>query len=399
MKKQNLLASTIMMAVTGASTTAFAVPSITDYQEATSSYDDAYISGNFNASDGNQGQSSYNLDLDLDYEKVLSSPDRNTKLDFNGSGSLSKGSTLGAESTNTYQALGSATVDNYFTPGSKAGFWYGKGELGALKGAESIYSKATVGLGYGRVVNVTPMARSIRIIEELRENGFLKADPSNAVYNAVAKIIDKEDEYRSKHGSADYQQYWVQDIHSAIQSSGAVKGNLNARAILSAYDVLTNETISTRKNGWLVRAGVGAVLSDYDGQDGKPALELGAEYHRPISNQIQFSNEAIATATLKDSDDGFNFNNAMSLTQEVSDKIDWVNKWNLAHSESDNAKRQTTNTLSSAFLYKISNQLDFGVEARLTDDNDRTDFDGTSNTVNNDDIDKSLNIGIKYRLK
>lgn len=100
------------------------------------------------------------------------------------------------------------------------------------------------------------MACSIRIIEELMENGFLKSDPSNAVYQQVAQIIEKEGEYRSKHGAADYEQYWVQDIQAAIESSRLVNGKLNARAILKSYDVLTQERISTRKNGWLVRAGV-----------------------------------------------------------------------------------------------------------------------------------------------
>ncbi len=392
MKKQSILTATSFLLVTGTST-ALAVPAITDYQQATSAYEDAYISGNFNANSGNQDQSSYNLDLDLDYEKVFSSPNRNTKIDFYGTGSASKGSNSGDESTNTYQALGSATVDNYFQPGSKGAFWYGKGEVGVKKGQESPFTKLTAGLGYGRVVNVTPMARSIRIIEELNKNGFLKSDPSNAVYRQVAQIIEKEAEYRSKHGAANYEQYWVQDIQSAIEASGAVKGNLNARAILKSYDVLTNESISTRKNGWLVRAGVGAVITDFDGEDGKPALEVGAEYHKPINNQTQFSNEAIATATLKDGDDGFNFNNSMSLTHEVSDKIDWINKWNLAHNESDTANDITTNTLSSAFFYSLTNQLDFGIEGRLTDVNDRIDNNG------NDELDKSLNIGVKYRLK
>ena len=393
MKKHNVLTAAILVAVTTASTTAFAVPAITDYTEATSAYEDAFVSGNFNASSGNQEQSSYDLDLSLDYEKVFSSPNRNTKLDFNGTGSASKGSSNGDESTNTYQALGSATVDNYFRPGSNAGFWYGKGEVAVKKGQDSPFTKATVGVGYGRVVNVTPMARSIRIIEELRENGFLKADPSNAVYQKVANIIDREAEYRSKHGAADYEQYWVQDIQSAIESSRLVNGKLNARAILKSYDVLTQERISTRKNGWLVRAGVGAVITDFDGEDGKPALEIGAEYHRPLSNSTQFSNEAIATATLKDGDDGFNFNNAMSLTNEISDKIDWENRWNLAHSESDKSNSITTNTLSSAFYYSLTNQLDLGVEARLTDTDDRIANNG------NDELDKSLNIGVKYRLK
>jgi len=393
MKKQNVLTAAILMAVTGASTTAFAAPAITDYEQATSSYEDAFVTGNFNANSGNQEQSSYDLDLSLDYEKVFSSPNRNTKIDFLGSGSASKGSASGAESTNTYQALGSATVDNYFRPGSKAGFWFGKGEIGLKKGQESAFTKATAGVGYGRVVNVTPMARSIRVIEELRENGFLKGDPSKAVYLKVADIIDRENEYRSKHGAANYEQYWVQDIQAAIESSRMVNGRLDARAILKSYDVLTQERISTRKYGWLVRAGVGVVITDFDGEDGKPALELGAEYHRPISNQTQFSNEAIATATLKDSDSGFNFNNAMSLTHEISDTIDWENKWTLAHSESDNANSITSNTLSSAFFYSLTNELDLGVEARLTDLDDRIANNG------NDDLDKSLNIGIRYRLK
>ncbi len=395
MKKQNVLTAAVMMAFTGAATTVSAEPAITDYKEATSAYEDAYLSGTFNLDSGNQDQTSYDLDLTADYEKVFSSPNRNTKLDFLGTGSVSKGSTSGDERTSDYQALGSATVDSYFRPGSKAGFWYGKGEVGVKKGQEDPFTKATVGVGYGRVVNVTPMARSIRVIQALRERGNLTGDPSNATYQAVATIISLENEYRSKHGFADYEQYWVEDIENALVASGMVKGGskLSARGVLKSYDVLTNERISTRKHGWLVRAGVGAVLSDYDGTDGKPALEVGAEYHRPISNQTQFSNEAIATATLKDGDDGYNFNNAMSLTHEVSDRVDWENKWILDHSTSDKANDITTNSLSSAFLYNLTNKLDFVVEAKLTDTDDNIANNG------NDELDKSLTMGVKYRLK
>lgn len=393
MKKQNILTTAILITITAASTTAFAVPAITDYEQATSSYDDAFITGNFNANDGNQEQASFNLDLGLDYEKVFSSPKRETSIDFAGSGSVSRGSARGEDSTNTFQALGSVTVDNYFKPNSKGAFWFGKGVVGLTRGQESPFTSATAGLGYGRVVNVTPMARSIRVIEALREDGFLKGDPSNAVYRDVANIIDRENEYRSKHGAADYEQYWVQDIQTAIESSGTVDGKLDGRAILKSYDVLTNERISTRKYGWLVRAGVGVVITDFDGEEGKPALELGAEYHRPFSNQTQFSNEAIATATLKDGDSGFNFNNSMTLTHEISDLIDWENSWTLAHNESDNANDITTNTISSAFFYSLTNELDLGIEARFTNVEDRIDNNG------NDEIDQSLNIGVRYRLK
>ena len=372
-----------------------AEPDITDYEKATSAYEDAYFPGNLNLDSDNQEQTSYDLDLSIDYEKVFSSKNRNTKLDFLGTGSLTRGSDNGDDRESTYQALGSATVDNYFNADKSQAFWYGKGEVGVKKGQEDPFTKAIVGVGYGRVINVTPMARSIRIVQELRENGFIISDPSNATYQKIAQIIEREPEYRSKYGYEDYEQYWVQDIETVLKDSGMKNGasGLNARVILKSYDVLVNERISTRKSGWLIRTGVGAVLSDYDGEDGKPALEIGAKYHRPLSNRTQFSNESIATATLKDGDDSFNFNNAMSLTHELTDKIDWENKWILDHSESDTGPELTTNTVGSTFLYSLTNKLDFSVEARLTDTDDRIADNG------NDELDKSLTMGIRYRLK
>jgi len=387
MKKLKLLSAAI--AVSFITTPVFAEPSLFDYKQATSSYEDAYITGNFNVGSGNQGQSNYDLDLSLDYEKVFSSPSRNTKLDFIGAGSRSRGSNKGDKTNSTYQLLGSATVDNYFRANSNGSFWYGKGEVGAKKGQVKPFTKATVGVGYGRVVNVTPMARAIRVVQALRKNGTLRADPANSTYQSIANTIAKEAEYRSKHGIRDYEQHWIADIEKALKNSGA----LGAKGTIKAYDVLTNERISTRKHGWLVRAGIGAVLSDYDGETGKPAIEVGAEYHLPLNNQTQFSNEAIFTTTLKDNSNSYIVNNNMSLTHELTDVIDWENKWALNYSKSDNAKSTTTNTLTSAFNYELNNKLDFNVTATLSKVNDNIANNG------NDDVDKRLTMGIKYRLK
>ncbi len=68
-----------------------------------------------------------------------------------------------------------------------------------------------------------------------------------------------------------------------------------------------------------------------------------------------------------------------------------------SHSESDNSNTITSNSLSSAFFYSLTNELDLGVEVRLTDLNDR--IADSVNNANNDDIDKSLNIGVRYLLK
>jgi len=378
-QKKILTLAVVMSAVT--SLPVQAVPSLLDYNEATSSYDDAYVTGHFNAANGNQERANYDLDLTIDYEKVMSSPSLNIKYDASGAGTSSRSATKGEERKTNYQAAASVTMDKYFRSGSKGAFWYGKGEVGAKKGQKKSFAKATAGLGYGRVVNVTPMARSIRVIEALRQNGSLGADPSHAKYQEIASIISKEAQYRSKFGAKDYVQHWVADIEKVLGKSVGAKG------AIKSYDVLSNERISTRKHGWLVRAGIGAVLSDYEGETGKPAVEVGAEFHRPISNQTQFSNEAIFTTTLKDGDSSYNVKNNMSLTHEITDIVDWENKWLVDFSKADNSDSNTTHTVTSAFNYEISSQLDYNITATLT------------KTEAKDDIDQKLSMGVKYRLK
>ena len=191
-------------------------------------------------------------------------------------------------------------MNKYFQPNSKGAFWYGAGEVGVKKGADDPRVKAGVGIGYGRVVNVTPMAQAIRMVEALTDKKRLTGSLTKAEYNQVANIIAKEAEYRTQYGAVDYQQYWMADIEKVLQATGKTAGELGAIGILKARDVLVNERISTRKYGWLAKVGVSEVLKDYDGSDTKPALDVGAEYHRPLSNLTQFSNEASASAILQD---------------------------------------------------------------------------------------------------
>ncbi len=396
MKTQHILSSTILTALVTGTTNLVAKPLVTDYGTATSAYKDAYLTGYFNLDSGNQAQTSYDLDLTVDYEKVFTSADRNTKLEFLGEVSRSRGSGSTDKAVSKYQVFGTtATVDNYFQADSNGSFWYGKAEVGSKKGQDDLFSKVTIGIGYGRVTNVTPMARAIRVIEELRKRGNLTSEPKDSSYQTVAKIIAKEDEYRSKYGAEDYEQYWVVAIEKALQDSGTVKdgGNLGTMAILKSYDILVNERIFTRKYGWLVRAGVGAVLTDYNGESGKPALEVNAEYHLPLSNATQFSNKANLIATLKDDNDNYDFKNTMSLTHELSDRIDWENKWVLNYNSFSASNDITSNALSSTFRYYLTNQLDFNTTVKLKSIDDNIDDNG------NDDLDKSLFIGITYRLK
>ena len=389
--------SVALLAVSGSAT---AEVTLYDQNEASSSYQDAYINGQLNATDGNgHSQSAYNANLQLDYDRVISSANRNLGMTFNADGSVSRGSASGASSDSNYLASGTITADNYFRPNSKGLFWYGAGELGAKKGAEEVFSKIGVGLGYGRVVNVTPMAKAMRLVEALRKQGGLSASPGKATVLSIAEIISRENEYKSKYRLGNYEQQWITDIEKVLVASGKVSGSMNAASVIEARDVLVNERISTRKHGWLVRGGLGVIISNYDGTDGgDPTLDLGAEYHRPISNQTQFSNVTKFSSIYGDGDTGYRLFNTMSLTHELSDKVDWENSWLMDYSKAGTVGNiagtdTTTNTLSSTFRYYLNNQLDLTATVKASDTEDDIANNG------NDDTDVSFNLGASYRLR
>lgn len=390
MKKQ-ILATLVASALMGV---AQAEVTLYDYEEGTSAFEEAYVNGSLDVSKNRgDGQSAYNLYLDANYDRTISTPDRD--LSFGGyvSGTVNRSSTKDADSTDTYTANASVTADNYFQPGSNGAFWYGSASAAAVDSFDDMFTTASVGVGYGRVTNVTPMAKAIRIVDELVKYNVLRGKPGKAVYQEIARIVSKESEYSSRYGNKDYELKWIGDIEAALQRSGMLN-NLGAAGVLKARKVLMDEHISNRRIGWKVRAGLGYVGSNFDGLTNKPLLEAGAEYHRPLSNQTQFSDEAVFRAVLNDGDNGYNFNNTLSLTHEIDDRIDWENAWSLDYAKnSANGDDVTTNTLSSTFAYEINNALDFTTTARVAN------VKGSSDVTNPDGTDRALTMGVRYRLR
>jgi len=391
--KQKTLKVAISLAISTIAIPAMADVTLYDYTEATSAYEDAYLSANANvARTRKDGQASYNLNVNSKYNKVISTPRRDTTFKLNADGNVSRSGKKGADSEHSYTVNGSSTIDTYFREGSKGAFWFGKIGVGKSSASKDYDTTLGIGVGYGRVVNVTPMAKAIRLVEALNYRGSIHGKPSKAVYNQIANIIAREAAYASKHGRKDYQKYWIADIESALRGSGVLGGNLNAAGVLQARDVLVDERISTRKLGWKVRAGLNYVGSNFDGIKNKPGLELGAEYHLPLSNRTQFSNEATLTTVFDNSaSDAYKFINNMTLTHEIDSRIDWENAWTLQYNKLDGGNNTTINTLSSTFLYELTNSLDYSIEAKVTN----TDATGTAD----DGTDRSLNMGIRYRLK
>jgi len=391
--KKTLISTVILASVTSI---ANAQVSLHDYTEATSSYKDSYINGNLSLSNGREDdQTAYQGDLSIDYDQVFSSPSVNTRLQGDAIGSFERGGVAGDERNDSYSGEVSYTRDSYFQANSNAGFWFGSATLGANSAFDNRDARGVFGVGYGRVKNVTPMARAIRVVEALEERGFIVNAPTVETYNKVANIVAIEDEYRSKYGSRDYQQNWVGEIINILKDAGAISQESGAAEVLRTFYVLDQERISTRRIGWVLRAGIGYAYQSFDREsDSDPTLEVGAEYHYPLSNSTQFSNELTAFTILKNEDDSYTLRNVMSLTHEISDRIDWENSWTLDYiNDGQTDQDVTVNTLSSTFIYSINNELDYTLSVSSAD------FSGDEDLNNLNGTDTSVFMGLRYRLK
>ena len=394
------VASSLFLALFSAPVATAQEISLYDYDQASSAVDEAYFTGTY-SSENNRGsaQSAYNLDLSTNLEQVFSSEDRDTSFKVDVSGNSSRGSDEDDQSEKRYRASSSITVDNYFEPGSNGMFWYGRGSVIGDDTFSDLQTTLSAGIGYGRVVNVTPMAKAIRLIDELIERGAIDSAPSRVVYQQIAKIINKEAEFKSQYGSRSkfYQQPWIGAIEKVLIENTLVQKGLSAKGILAMRDVLIDEKISVRRHGWKVRAGLAYVGRNFEGIKNKPGLELGAEYHRPINLKTQFSNEATLLSILDKDSDSYAFNNDMSLTYEIDDRLDWINTWglNVNHSavDSDNV---ITNSLTSTLAYEVGNNLDLTVSAGI---NKSTGNDVRTAGDLDDGTDKKFYFGIRYRLR
>lgn len=366
---------------------------ISDYLDPQSEWEEAFLLGQFNSKSGNQEQTSYNLSVEADYEHNYSSLPRVWQLAADGATNLSRGPNRDDPAVEATLAHAHAHMDNYFHP-KAAWFWFGSTDLAYQDDRHDLFTKVGTGIGYGRVINATPLAKVLRIEEELREHGLLMGRITDATYLTLAKMIDREEEFKSRYGTDEYKPYWFMALEEILHQAGLLKsGSLGAAGTLYMDRVLFDEPISTRKHGWVLRAGVGMVVQDFDGNNGDPTLDAEWEYARPYGYRGQVSNVLKYSAILTDKT-GQLLSNTLKYTHEISDRIDWENTWRLLLDKpGDNETDTLTNVLSSTFRYYVTNRIN--VDATMT----YSKIDDNIAGNGNEDADITTFFGIRYRLK
>ncbi len=370
---------------------------MTDYKLAESFYDESYVGMNFDLKNGNQDQTSYNGSFTGDYRAKYNSIPSAWDFNVDGKADISRGGNDADDSEDNYIINANGHYDKYLESYENV-FLYGSGELGLRKltgagSADDPFVKLGVGVGYGRMYNATPLAKTLRIADDLRDYGVISELDDDALLK-LANVIDRESEFKSKHGLSEYKKYWFEAMEEVIKAAGALKNDtLGAFGIVRIDEILFTERVSPRYHGWLVRAGVGQILSNYDGKSTDPTLDLMFEYGKPIGYMSQFYNVAKYSTILAD-EVGHIFTNNMSYTYEVSNAIDWENSWNFRYDKASDVaiKDIYTNRVSSTFRFYLANRLSFNTTLSLTSVEDDINNE-------NEDLETRFNFGITYRLK
>jgi hypothetical protein len=297
------------------------------------------------------------------------------------------------ESMEGYHILMNSNADKYL--GDTDAFAYGAADFGYRKrmnadDADDPYAKIGIGAGYGRIIDATVLARTIGIVDELLKYNVISRKLSDSGYLELAQIIDKESEYKAEYGALEYKRYWLDDMEDVFEREGIlVEGYLGAMGIVRIQDVL-DMRFSTRKHGWMIRGGIGYILSNYDGSDSDPTLDVSFELAHPFSFKLQLI-ERLDYSTVLEDDLTHRVINRLSVSYQISLQTDWVNSLVnefIFPAEGDNIQQHM---LESSFYYYLTNQLNLNSTLRFSLYDDGTGID--------DDLVTTFLMGISYRLR
>jgi len=230
-----------------------------------------------------------------------------------------------------------------------------------LKGYERPSLDLTLGIGVGRFINVTPLAKSVRLEDFLLFSGQLYDDLPAETMLKLGHIIEKQKEYKALHGDV-YKLAWYKDMEDAIRESGTLKEKkINVAGILRMDEVLFRERISDRFYGWDITLGTKIELLT-----SKPSLkrsilaaDITARYSYPLSWRSQINEQLeINTPTGNEFFESYNATVTSGFSYELTNRIDFF----LHHlvSREKRLKENTVlthNSLDISFIFYIENYI------------------------------------------
>ena len=228
-------------------------------------------------------------------------------------------------------------------------------------------SAATVGLGYGRFIEATALAKAVRIEEFLIKEGELNGHLPKAAILEISKIINRENEFEDKFGET-YKKEWYKEMETVMRESGMLnEAGLSAVGVLRIEEILEREAIADRFYGWDVALGSKFdITTPYTDQERPVAnLDVSASYARPIAWQWQI-NERISVNTPFDSfASAYSLSLSSDISYELSNRIDLRLRHLLRLDKPDGADVENSHSFGLSFIYYIENHINLVVTEQL----------------------------------
>ena len=344
--------------------------SVTDYQVPVSAADRLLIDFSMNHATSGSDATTSKGNIGGIYKRFYDSLPFGYSIDIIGSGLVDKSIVTDEYNTN-YQVNGDAGVKKYLMQNSAALkdlFGSVRASSNMLKDYDQPASSLTVGVGYGRFIEATDLAKAVRIEDFLIKEGELSDHLPKEAILEISKIINREGEYRDKYGET-YKKEWYKDMETVMRESNLLKeGGLDAIGILRIEEVLEREDIADRFYGWDVTLGSRFDITlPFTGQDRSPAnLDVSASYARPIAWRWQVSERISMNTPFDNFGTAFSSSLSSDISYELSNRIDvrLRHLLRLEKLEADDAK--ISHSLGASFIYYIENNLNLVVTEQIT---------------------------------
>ena len=344
--------------------------SVTDYQVPVSAADRLLIDFSMNHATAGSDATTSKGNIGGIYKRFYDSLPFGYSIDIIGSGLVDKNIVTDEYNTN-YQVNGDAGVKKYLMQNSavlKDLFGSVRASSNMLKDYDQPASSLTVGVGYGRFIEATDLAKAVRIEEFLIKEGELTDHLTKEAILEISKIINREGEYRDKYGDT-YEKEWYRDMETVMRESNLLKeGGLGAIGILRIEEVLEREDIADRFYGWDVTLGSKFDITlPFTDQDRSPAdLDVSASYARPIAWRWQVSERISMNTPFDNFGTAFSSSLSSDISYELSNRVDvrLRHLLRLEKLEADDAK--ISHSLGASFIYYIENNLNLVVTEQIT---------------------------------
>ena len=335
--------------------------SVTDYQVPVSAADRLLIDFSMNHATMGSNATASKGNVGGIYKRFYDSLPFGYSIDIIGSGLLDRNIETDAYDTN-YQINSDVGVKKYLmenNPFLRDSFGSVRATSDMSKAYDRPTSAVTLGMGYGRFIDATALAKAVRIEAFLMKEGELGDHLPKDIILELSQIIKREDEYKDKFGEI-YKKEWYEDMEAIITESGLLKADrLSAIGVLRIEEILEREEIADRFYGWDVALGSKFdITTPYTDQERSIAhLDVTASYARPIAWQWQIS-ERLSINTPFDSIGGaFSLSLSSDISYELSNRIDLRLRHLFRLDKPEVGNTESSHSLGASFIYYIENNI------------------------------------------